>query len=554
VDTLRTTNNDKSKRLSLRIPRSKKEFEDVIWRAYPAELEPFSGFNLQEDELNDTQGDCLVYFHTPGVKAAGAIFQLSSDKIRGANIAFLNDLLRAGCREAVANDRYTIFPRTDRLVTARKELKRHSQLLPMMRTFSPIKLFESTNNLNKRNSLNPTYKPSGPIYIEEDLDEEEEVEDLESVTIKYKLWFTVPATYDEEHKHDYQLAIRNLFAIIHKKSIVGSKLVQTLKNIQDAMDAFDTTTSRLRNGPAAPTVIVPDARLITSYMREMRLDDVRYDLDQALQLLAWTESADVRWTAGYLEIFVHAVGMMKSETFEIGHFRHLSHTTQSLLKNAFDALQLIIQETEDKLKDFNFEEMWTLADVKPKEHNPAAPQWHQHRQAVSARRAAEEFRQFILTYYKRLFGCWPPPSNDDRAHWLNRAIVNRLQTDMGLLYEYLVDKDITWSQMTAVYRREWEIVDKHNEGFRADQHAPVTDMLFHFDDTNHFEHIPHPFPLLPSEEMVMKRRSIFNALSVRSRVTESTTRMGLFAQARNTDLDRERKFLQFVPHQQESPS
>ena len=107
-----------------------------------------------------------------------------------------------------------------------------------------------------------------------------------------------------------------------------------------------------------------------------------------------------------------------------------------------------------------------------------------------------------------------------------------------------MDKDVTWEQMTAIYRREWEVVNKHDDSFKADQYAPITDMLVSFDDMNDFVHIPHPFPILPVEETVLKRRSIFDALSVRNRATESSTRMNLFNQASNMDLDRERK-LQF---------
>lgn len=550
--TIRAKYDANENRLSLaRTVRSTDDNQDKIWRAYPAQLDDFLGFE-HDDELNDSQGDCLVFFHTPDSKVKRPLFQLSSEKIRGANIAFLNDLLRAGCRDTTASGRYTVFPRTDRLVRTRKELKRHSQFLPAIRTLSPMKLFESTNNLHKRISWAPGVEPCGTMYvqevakIEEEEEEEEEVEDeehnLDRHNVKYEMWFAVPAYYDEKHKHDYRLAVRNLFAIMHKKPIVGHDLVRSLRDVQDVMDAFDISTIALprHKDSAVSALAIPDTRLIiTEYVREMRLDDMRFDMRQALRMLAWTESPNVRWSEGYLEIFVHVVGMMRSELTGLDDFRALSPLTQANLKNAHDALQLIIEETEEKLKDCSFDEMWILADTKPKEHNPAAPQWHAHRQAVSARRAAEEFRAFIITYYVKLFGSWPPPTGTEHTHWLNRIVVHRLQTDFGLLYEYLVDKDITWDQMAAVYRREWEIVDKHNVGFKADQHAPITDMIVHFDNANDLLHVPHPFPLLPAEEVTLRRRSIFNALSVRNRATESCARMSLFAQASNMDLDRD---------------
>ena len=50
------------------------------------------------------------------------------------------------------------------------------------------------------------------------------------------------------------------------------------------------------------------AKLI-HYLSARGIDDVRSDAETAVSLLAWSESADVRWEEGWRESFVHCAGM-----------------------------------------------------------------------------------------------------------------------------------------------------------------------------------------------------------------------------------------------------
>lgn len=450
-----------------RTPRHAAGDEDLVLLPYPAQLAPYAGFE-HDDDLNDFDGDCLVFFETPGTKTATPVFQVHSDKLQSANIAFLNDLLGAGRRHKFADiNTYTLFPRSDRLTSPRRELRRHS-FLPLMRNFSPLKFpqFEPSQNgarQQKRMSWNSArsvkqQEPAKPTYsIAEVSDEDEDEEDdFSPANIRFELWFAMPWDMGEEQSKSMQMSIRNLLAMLHKKPVVGADLVQTLTDVQDLLDAFDVTPSdAFLDKDRYTSTTIPDSKIVTSYVEEMRLDDIRYDLRQALAMLSWAESTTARAARSYLEIFVHVVGMMIEDVKDTFEYRQLSQVSKNNIDTACQALQLLVQGAEDSLEDFAFTELWTMTEEKVKESEILSQTWLPHKQACSARKAAEEFRQFIVTYYRKLFGSWPPPVRHGTNHWLNRSVIRRLQIDFGLLYEYLVDKDVTWHNMKAVYRREY---------------------------------------------------------------------------------------------------
>jgi len=585
----------------------------LVWRAYPEPLEVYEydveGEDVlwEEDLSGDRgEGDCIVRFEadtdhpenrqyrTEQRKEPKFELVVNSARIQGANIAFLNDLLRAGRRTALpvaeTSDEptgqrypnglepntgaaeeggviYRPFPRADNLTVPHRELKRHSLFqLPLLRQYSPLK-FPQFEVKSRPGSWNP-----GSGSTENRVVGAADTRDNHFATtrnqgdgqkdlvrpiadrIRFEVVLAAPAQSDPQSTRAYRLAVRNLFAVLERQPVVGRELVPSLVDVQDLVDAFDMI--RVQGSPhkhrSAMVAVQPNSRLVTEYVRSMRLDDVRYDLEQAVAMLAWAEMPAVRWAEGYKELFVHVVGMLSADQRDseaqapvvVGFgftpgVDQLSEVTRTNILAACNALKLILQEAEEKLTDFSYSEMWPRREAEILGEGISSPQhWKSHKQIAAAHRAAEEFRLFVFTYYKKSFGSWPPMPDSQKDHWIDRGIVDSLQADFAMLYEYLVDKDISWERMHASHCREYEMVSKRDVDFQPDMYVPITDILVTYGHDNDLQHIPHPFPLLPVDEQPVKRRSIFGSLS-RSKSIPSSVRMDMFAQASNTDLDRE---------------
>jgi len=83
------------------------------------------------------------------------------------------------------------------------------------------------------------------------------------------------------------------------------------------------------------------------------------------------------------------------------------------------------------------------------------------------------------------------------------------------MYDYLVDRDVTWDASEERHTRKWEIVCKAQrpEGFIANNPGlPFTEMLVSFDLRYKYAHIPHPYPLLPYSTQSSREQSTRKAL------------------------------------------
>jgi hypothetical protein len=313
--------------------------------------------------------------------------------------------------------------------------------------------------------------------------------------ITHEIWFRAPSHItrpDIQRRH--HMATRNYLALLYGMPLVGNDYFEMLSDLQNVMDTYYELNDPLERWNSAQVII--------QYLITRQLDDVRGNLSAALGLMAWAEQPTVRWESGYFEGFVHASGMMSPRTVEMREFKVLSQVSRHKLQNAYNALQLRLMEAEDRLKKFDFAELW---------YAEGAESGH------PAQRSYDEFRNFLHTFYVTVYGNWPPKEVDHTGRWLSRVVVDRLQTDLGALYDYIVDRDVEWDVSEERHTRKWEMVSKGsyrvNGSFRADfPGLPITNMLVGFDTSMRYEHIPHPFPLLPSNSSGTKERSIKKSL------------------------------------------
>jgi hypothetical protein len=316
-------------------------------------------------------------------------------------------------------------------------------------------------------------------------------------TPTHELWFTAPAHIKTpQGQRLHHVAIRNFLAMLHNKPIVGADIFEMLSTLQpEILVMYDLDhDNQSRMTPRERSV-----HMITKYLRQHKIDDVRNSIKIALGLLAWAEQDNVKWREGYLESFAHLAGIMTPQIEDLPDFKRLSIVTRRNLGIAAKTLQLRVMEAEEKLAAFDFGDLWE-GSVKV-----AAGPVNQSYQA---------FRQFLTSYYSKFYGKWPPNSDNT---WLNRKMVMHLQEDFGALYDYLVNREVVWDSREERPGKKWEMANRREEDFRADlPELSITDMLVTFDNRHGYLHIPHPYPLLPREvpqsKKVPQKKSFFAGL------------------------------------------
>lgn len=312
----------------------------------------------------------------------------------------------------------------------------------------------------------------------------------------HKIWFTAPEHIKTaQGQRIHHVAVRNFLAMLHGKPIVGADLFDMLSTLQpqiEDMYKFDDNQGRT-------TARDRSIQMITNYLGQNGIDDIRNSIKSAMCLLAWSEQEHVRWRQGYLETFVHLASVMGPELEDVPEFKRLSIVTRRNLGIAAKTLQLRKMEAEEKLAAFDFSDLWEDASKMA-----SSPVFHSY----------QAFRSFLVNYYSRNYGNWPPVSDKT---WLNRKIALALQDDFGSLYDYLVNRDVIWNPCEERASRKWEMAHRKNDSFKADvPELGMTDLLVRFDAKFGYAHIPQPYPLLPRDvpktNKEKEKKSLFSSL------------------------------------------
>ncbi|KAL7268276.1 hypothetical protein RUND412_009109 [Rhizina undulata] len=338
--------------------------------------------------------------------------------------------------------------------------------------------------------------------------------------IQYRLYFPAPMGAHKTATLRHHLTTRNFFAILFDRCLVGITLGQALLDLVERTDLYLTPTTLSYDyvdrglseieSPYGAFIGSPrdndpkiwnlsTQRFIMEYLRRREFDDVRNWPEGAAGLVVWAERAAT--SSAYLgggnlgmggiealwrEGFVHCTGML-SKLEGGGEWREISPITKALIDRASLEIQVRVANSDQRLSSFGFADMWpvTSAGVPP------------------ARFAFDKFQKFLIRHYHDRFGAWPPQTTDGR---LSRMVYVQLQNDFAALYDYLVDRDASWSPPNLQRGQNTPRIFKPgNQIFRADDdNLPFTDILIAFDDRHNYPHIPHPFPLVP--EAVAARR------------------------------------------------
>lgn len=351
--------------------------------------------------------------------------------------------------------------------------------------------------------------------------------------IQYRLYFPAQMGVDKTGTLRHHLTTRNFFAILFNKGLVGMTLGQALLDLVDRTDlylsppnplTYDLVVDRGMSEIESPYGSLLNAsqsagprighantqRLIMDYLQKREFDDVRNWPEGAAGLVVWAERAGASGGLGYglgggemgmggveslwREGFIHCTGML-ARLEGGGEWREISPITKALIDRASLEIQVRVAQADQRLSNFNFTDMWPTT-------SSAVPH---------ARIAFDKFQKFLVKHYQARFGSWPPHTPDGR---FSRMLYVQLQRDFSALYDYLVDRDVSWSHSNAQthHPRQFpggmsrpnntvvgkKLVNPKIPHWRADDDdLQITDILITFDDKQNHPHIPHPFPLVP---------------------------------------------------------
>ena len=288
--------------------------------------------------------------------------------------------------------------------------------------------------------------------------------------IQYELYVPWLGAETGIHSTIWHITTRNFFAVMYDASaLVGTTLHEALTKLFE----------RISSNPDYLDRNISKVAWITDYILRHKFDDVRNNPSYAASLLAFSEMPEVQWREGYIEAFVHCVGMLDLGLQTIPEWRYITPHTKMYLHNANMEIEERIHRAQGWLLSFDFTEMWPVT--------------------VSAQSVArgcfDRLRKWFNKYYENAFLHWPPTNE---MTWLTRDMVVRLSNDFHGLYDYLVNRDIIFDGSEYRPSQKWTITSRTGQNFRADSfEIPFTDMLTNFDNRNGFPHIPYPYPITP---------------------------------------------------------
>ena len=267
------------------------------------------------------------------------------------------------------------------------------------------------------------------------------------------------------------ITTRNFLALLYDKPLVGLTLYQALVDLHERLQMYLPKD-------------VDCAEKIITYLVKNRLHNVCNDPAAAAGLLAWCEDFEVEWEQGWREAFVHCCGMY-TQLKGIPEFYDISTTSRSLLEQSDLELRHRLQEAEDRLCGFQFERIWPPSITT----------------TSSVRCSFERCRQFFKDHYGVKYKSWPPrDSTSSHGQWLSKYVATDMQRGFGALYDFFVDRNVVWDNITKTSDRHRSLISKSSQELVGtnDYDIPLAKILAQHDHQQGNSNIPCPYPLLPS--------------------------------------------------------
>lgn len=174
---------------------------------------------------------------------------------------------------------------------------------------------------------------------------------------------------------------------------------------------------------------------------------------------------------------------MYEQLSHLQEIEDVSLPTKAHLERAHLELQVRIHEVEDSLSKFYFDDAHFAQEDLPH----------------TIRQASDRFRKFLRQFYEKEYQSWPIKTGQPGL-WLDRTIIDRLQRDFDALYEYNVDRNVSWDDDDENDRKRPNLLKSANSlnfGLDAEDFRMLLGVFQNFDCRLNTSNIPHPYPLLP---------------------------------------------------------
>ncbi|RFU74978.1 hypothetical protein TARUN_7259 [Trichoderma arundinaceum] len=261
-----------------------------------------------------------------------------------------------------------------------------------------------------------------------------------------ELYIPAPPRATERQAQHYHVAIRNLFAWVLGKPMVGGHLGSALVTLLHSMREFRSTAGSNLDD-------------LLEYMRQAQYLDMAEAPVHATAALYVAETFQLGDL--YKRAFAHCVGM-HDRLFYTSEYQIISAISRTLVRKARLEMNIMLQQTSHRLRSFLDEDL--------SETNLGIP--------AGTRAHLERFRSFLLSFYAAKLGYYPPRTFSAR-------LLSVMAEDFDALYELLVDNNYTVS----------DIIPSTAVGGICTEQLVQT-----FDENNKFEPLQHPLPQLPQLE------------------------------------------------------
>ncbi|KAL1878525.1 hypothetical protein VTK73DRAFT_7953 [Phialemonium thermophilum] len=288
---------------------------------------------------------------------------------------------------------------------------------------------------------------------------------------------------------DRLIALRNLFAFLTGQPLVGTKKHDTVLSaflqIAALLREFDFTNfDGSSYGEAVDLAF-------GFYVDQLGLADVRWSREKTIEALILGEQ--MKSPELYNEGFAHAVGKYTAILdIKSPLFSKISVSTRNRLERAHLDLLNRQANVNNRLEAFEFPGLF--AGIASSTSNPdyKAVRFKEWKNSFGKMRA------FVLSYYKGLFGNWPPKARSKKNQFsesgLNRLCLRILYSDLCALYDLLVDR-------TSLTPRVIDQSPTETRGGSPDPRiSALRTMLSEYDQSSPpvLPPIPYDIPKLPS--------------------------------------------------------
>ncbi|KAK4667799.1 uncharacterized protein QC764_704540 [Podospora pseudoanserina] len=268
---------------------------------------------------------------------------------------------------------------------------------------------------------------------------------------RVELYIPNPISVGRPDVRNHQISIRNLFAWVFRRPVVGEHLGSALISLLNSLREY-----------RCPDEDNMDS--ILGYIDELGYLDMSNRPFHALALVHFAEH--FRLKDLYTDALCHCVGM-SDHLSDIPEFQIISSQTRKLIRQTKAEMSTYLGRAGQQLRDFlesDFRESQTK--LTPGEHSHL-----------------DRFRMFLAAYFTKRLGRYPPASIEPPYLVFERDVYATMHQDLDALYQHLADTTLCTTSMPTLAHLKTG--------------GTILQIVHGFDERNKFTPLDHPLPLVP---------------------------------------------------------